>query len=46
MSEIPGGGYVFYRSGGIGFDIDRLYAGVARLKMCQHCVIVPGGFSR
>jgi hypothetical protein len=26
------GGYVFYRSGGIGLDIDRFDAGDARLK--------------
>jgi hypothetical protein len=46
VSEIPGGEYVFYRSGGTGFDIDRLYAGVTRLKVGQHCAIVPCGFSR
>jgi len=36
VSEIPGGGYVFYRSGGMGFDIDRLYSGVGPLKEGYH----------
>jgi hypothetical protein len=30
--ELPGGRYLYYPCGGIGFDIGRLYPGVTRLR--------------